>query len=118
MRRIIIRESRQYLNGDLTVGRVTGNLFFDFGLADVAVNVSGDRVVSVKTLTVDYSIFELISRGIVVDHITLIEPRVHVVRDSSGGTSASSYASVSRRPIAAALVGRCRFRRSRSSTVR
>jgi len=84
VRRVIIRESRQYLNGELTVGRVTGNLFFDFGLADVAVNVSGDRVVSVKTLTVDYSVLQLISRGIVVDHITLVEPRVHVVRDSSG----------------------------------
>ena len=36
LRRTIIREARQYVNGELTIGQVTGNLFFDFGLADVA----------------------------------------------------------------------------------
>ena len=38
IRRTIIREAKQYLNGELTIGRVTGNLFFDFGLSDVAVD--------------------------------------------------------------------------------
>ena len=52
IRRTIIRESKQYLNGELTIGRVTGNLFFDFGLTDVAVDLSGERIVSVKALAV------------------------------------------------------------------
>lgn len=84
IRRAIIREARQYLNGELTIGAVRGNLFYDFGLSDVAVDLSGDRVVAVKAIGVDYSIFQLLSRGIVIDHITLTEPRVHLVRDAEG----------------------------------
>ena len=84
IRRTIIREARQYLNGDLTIGAVTGNLFFDFGVSDVAVDLSGERIVAVKALTLDYSIFELVSRGIVLDHITLTEPRVRLARGADG----------------------------------
>jgi autotransporter translocation and assembly factor TamB len=84
IRRTIIREARQYVNGDLTIGAVTGNLFYDFGLSDVAVDLSGDRVVAVKAIAVDYSVFELVSRGIVIGHITLTAPRVHLVRDRTG----------------------------------
>jgi autotransporter translocation and assembly factor TamB len=84
MRRTIIRESKQYINGELTIGQVTGNLFFDFGLADVAVDLSGERLVSVKTLAVDYSVAQLLSQGIVVDHITLTAPNVRLARDQSG----------------------------------
>jgi TamB, inner membrane protein subunit of TAM complex len=84
IRRTIIREARQYINGELTIGRVTGNLFFDFGLSDVAVDLSGDRVVAIKTIAVDYSVFTLVSRGIIVDHVTLTAPRVHLVRDGEG----------------------------------
>ena len=84
IRRTIIREAKQYLNGDLTIGAVTGNLFFDFSVSDVAVDLSGERIVAVKALSLDYSIFELVSRGIVLDHITLTEPRVRLARDENG----------------------------------
>ncbi len=84
IRRTIIREARQYVNGELSIGQVTGNLFFDFGLADVAVDLSGDRVVAIKALAVDYSVFQLISGGIVVDHVTLTAPRVHLARGADG----------------------------------
>ena len=57
IRRAIIREAKQYLNGELTIGAVRGNLFYDFGLSDVAVDLSGDRVVAVKAIGVDYSVF-------------------------------------------------------------
>ena len=63
---------------------MTGNLFFDFGVSDVAVDLSGERIVAVKALSLDYSIFELVSRGIVLDHITLTEPRVRLARDEDG----------------------------------
>ncbi|HEY6614612.1 MAG TPA: hypothetical protein VIZ32_08840, partial [Vicinamibacterales bacterium] len=84
IRRTIIRESKQYLNGELTIGQVTGNLFFDVGLTDVAVDLSGERIVSVKALTVDYSVLQLVSKGIVVDRITLTAPVVRLGRDASG----------------------------------
>jgi autotransporter translocation and assembly factor TamB len=84
LRRYIVRESKQYLNGELTIGRLGGNLFFGVDLRDVAVNVSGERVVAVKGLEVDYNFLTFISRGIVVDDIKLVAPEIHVERDKRG----------------------------------
>src|SRR6187402_2384905 len=67
LRRYIVRESKQYLNGQLTIGGLGGNLLFGVDLADVAVDMSGQRVVAGKALQVDYSVFSMISRGVYVD---------------------------------------------------
>src|ERR671914_2563348 len=61
LRRYIVRESKQYLNGELTIGRLSGNLFFGVSLSDVAVDVSGSRVIAVKGLEVDYNVFRLLA---------------------------------------------------------
>jgi translocation-and-assembly-module (TAM) inner membrane subunit TamB-like protein len=83
-RRAIVREAKQYLDGELTIGRLGGNLFFGISLADVAVDVSGDRVIAVKGLAVDYSIFDLVSTGISIERIVIEAPSVHAVRDARG----------------------------------
>ena len=49
LRRYIVRESKQYLNGELSIGRIGGNLLFGVEVSDVAVDVSGERIVAVKT---------------------------------------------------------------------
>jgi len=84
LRRYIVRESEQYLNGDLSIGRLGGNLFFGVQLTDLAVEVSGERVVSLRGLEVDYSVFSLISEGIILDRVKLVEPRLRLVRDEEG----------------------------------
>src|ERR671935_2259566 len=66
LRRYIVRESKQYLNGELTIGGLDGNLLFGVDLSDVAVDMSGERIVAAKALQVDYSIFQLISKGVYV----------------------------------------------------
>src|SRR5512138_41065 len=80
----IVRESRQYLNGDLSIGRLGGNLLFGVDLTDIALDVSGERVIAVKSLEMDYSVFELISKGMVLDGIKLTEPVVRLERDAGG----------------------------------
>ena len=84
LRRYIIRESKQYLNGDLTIGGLGGNLFFGVHLSDVFVDVSGQRIVAVKGLEVDYSIFDFISKGIVLDELKLNQPTLVLMRDRDG----------------------------------
>jgi hypothetical protein len=97
LRRTIVREAKQYIDGELTIGRLGGNLFFGITLSDIAVDVSGERVVAMKTLEVDYSVLHLVSRGVVLDRIVLTSSRNRNAR-----------------PIAAGLAGRSRCRRSRS----
>ncbi len=84
LRRYVVRESKQYLNGELSIGRVGGNLLFGVDLSDVAVDVSGERVVAVKTIELDYSVFDFISKGIVLDEIKLSSPVVRIERDHAG----------------------------------
>ena len=74
LRRYVVRESKQYLNGELSIGGLSGNLLFGVGLTDVAVDVSGQRVVAVKALQVDYSVFQILSSGIIIDEIKVIAP--------------------------------------------
>ncbi len=84
LRRYIVRESKQYLNGQLTIGGVDGNLLFGIDLSDVAVDMSGERVVAAKALQVDYSIFSLISRGVYVDQIKIDQPVLRLEKDANG----------------------------------
>ena len=84
LRRYVIREAKQYLNGELTIGGLGGNLLFGVDLSDIAVDVSGQRVVAVKAVELDYSVFDFISKGVVLDEIKLTAPVLHVERDRTG----------------------------------
>lgn len=84
LRRYIIRESKQYLNGQMTIGGLGGNLLFGVDLANVAVDVSGEQVIAVKGVELDYNVFYLISKGLVLDRIKFDQPVLRVERDASG----------------------------------
>jgi hypothetical protein len=84
LRRYIVRESKQYLNGQLTIGGLGGNLLFGVDLANVAVDVSGERVVAVKGVELDYNVFSFISKGLVLDQIKIDQPVVQIERDADG----------------------------------
>jgi autotransporter translocation and assembly factor TamB len=84
LRRFVVRESKQYLNGELSIGRLSGNLFFGIGLDDVSLDVSGQHVVAIKSVKVDYDIRNFFSSGIVLDDLTLVGPQVHLERTVEG----------------------------------
>src|SRR5215217_521752 len=84
LRRYIVRESKQYLNGELSIGRIGGNLLFGVEVSDIAVDVSGERVIAAKNVEVDYNVFQIISKGVILNEIKLIEPRITLERDRSG----------------------------------
>ena len=84
LRRYVVRESKQYLNGELSIGHIGGNLLFGVHISDIAVDVSGERVVAARDLEVDYNIFDIISKGVVVNDIKLVEPVLRLERDGRG----------------------------------
>src|SRR5687768_6041615 len=84
LRRYIVRESKQYLNGELSIGRIGGNLLFGVEVSDLAVDVSGSRVVAAKAVEVDYNVFQIVSKGVVLNEIKLVEPAIALERDRSG----------------------------------
>ena len=76
LRRYIVRESKQYLNGELSIGSIGGNLLFGVQVSDIAVDLSGERVVAAKGLEVGYDVFQMISKGVILSEIKLIEPTI------------------------------------------
>src|SRR5688572_3349840 len=84
VRRYLVRESKQYLNGELSIGSIGGNLLFGVQVSDLAVDVSGHRLIAVKGLEVDYNVFQIISKGVLLNEIKLVEPRLTLERDGTG----------------------------------
>src|SRR5207302_3703407 len=81
LRSYIVREANQYLNGQLSIGRLGGNLFFGVKLENIGVSMHGSQVVAVKDLGLDYNVFELISRGLSVNDIRLNKPVIYLRRE-------------------------------------
>jgi autotransporter translocation and assembly factor TamB len=81
LRGYIVREANNYLNGELQIERLGGNLFFGVEMENVAVSLDGEQVVSVQDLGLDYNVFEMISRGLSVDEIRLNRPVLYLRRE-------------------------------------
>src|SRR5215471_21448066 len=64
LRRFVVGEAKQYVNGTLSIGSLGGNLFYGVQLGDVSVEVNGERVVTLKHLESKYSISERVSKGL------------------------------------------------------
>jgi translocation and assembly module TamB len=84
LRGFIVRQADDYLNGHLSISKLDGNLFFGVELQNVRVTVDGQPLISVKDVGLDYSIFDFLSRGIVLDDIRLNGPVIHIERTADG----------------------------------
>src|SRR5262249_35847372 len=65
----VVGEAGNYVNGTLSIGSLGGNLFYGVELDDVAIEVNGERVVSLKQVEIKYSVSELTSQGMIVRQI-------------------------------------------------
>jgi uncharacterized protein involved in outer membrane biogenesis len=84
LRRFMVREANQYVNGNVSIGSLGGDVFYGVQLGDVSVDVNGEHIVTIKHLEVKYSIAELISNGITVRQIRREQPFVQLRHDASG----------------------------------
>src|SRR5262249_8002591 len=81
LRGYIVREANKYLNGTLSIERLGGNLFFGVEMENIAVSMDGAPVVAGKDLGLDYSVFELVARGLSVDNTRRDKPVIYLRRD-------------------------------------
>ncbi|HEY7171981.1 MAG TPA: translocation/assembly module TamB domain-containing protein [Vicinamibacterales bacterium] len=81
LRGYIVVEANKYLNGQLSIQRLGGNLFFGVELENVGVSMDGSQVVAVEDLGIKYNVFEMITRGLSVDEIAVNKPVLYLRRD-------------------------------------
>jgi TamB, inner membrane protein subunit of TAM complex len=84
LRRYVTRQAVQVLNGELTIRRLGGNLFYGVELDDVAITHEGGRTIVIDRVKIDYSVFDLISRGIIIDELVLDRPIVLARQTAEG----------------------------------
>src|SRR4029453_3547281 len=84
LRDYIVRESGQYLYGQLSIQKVGGNLFTGIELENIELSMDGNRVVAVQSLALDYRVAELVTQGLSLDYIRLNKPVVYLRRDGEG----------------------------------
>ena len=84
LRGFIVRQADDYVNGRLTIGRLDGNLFFGVEMEDVDVTINGEQVVALKDVGIDYNFLTFLTDHVVLDHIRLNEPTMHVQKTATG----------------------------------
>ena len=89
LRKYVVRQAGNYVNGTLTIGNLGGNLFYGIELGDVAIEVNGEHIVTLKQVVVKYDIAQLVSQGVTVDQIVVRQPYVLLRRDAKGWNVAS-----------------------------
>jgi uncharacterized protein involved in outer membrane biogenesis len=84
LRSFIVKQAADYVNGQLSIGKLDGNLFFGVDLDDVDVTVNGEKVVDVDDIELDYNAFTLVRGDVVLDEIRLTRPVLRLERDERG----------------------------------
>jgi autotransporter translocation and assembly factor TamB len=84
LRGLIARLLNDRLNGTLSIGRLSGNLYNGVQLEDVRVVMDGRPVIIIDKITATYSIREMMSKGIVIDRVDVTHPVVAMHREDGG----------------------------------
>jgi autotransporter translocation and assembly factor TamB len=84
LRGFIVRQAGDYVNGQLSIGRLDGNLFSGLELGDIDIAMNGKSVVNVGEVGLAYNPLTLIKGDVVLDHIRLDRPRLLVERTRDG----------------------------------
>lgn len=84
----VVAQASQYLNGEITVNRLGGNLFSGLELEGVSISLNGQPVVSARNIGLRYNLYQLITSDMTIDELRIDEPVVHVEQDGQGWTLA------------------------------
>jgi len=84
----VIAQASKYLNGDIKIDRLGGNLFSGLELEGISISIEGQPVVAVKDIGLHYNLYQLITSNMTIDELRVNEPVVRVAQDGEGWTIA------------------------------
>lgn len=70
--------SGEYINADLRIGRIDGNLFTDLKISDIVIEDRGDTLVYINTIITKYRPWRLLRGEIYVDSMLIDQPYIYV----------------------------------------
>jgi autotransporter translocation and assembly factor TamB len=84
LRQKAVSQAAQYLNGELQIATLGGNLFTGVELGGVSLRHEGQTAVAMDRLVVSYSPLTMLSEGVVLDSLTLDNPTILLQRGDTG----------------------------------
>src|SRR5580765_1179925 len=69
----VVAQASKYLNGDITIERLGGNLFSGLELEGIAISIEGQPVVSVKDIGLRYNLYQLVTSNMTIDQLRVNE---------------------------------------------
>jgi len=84
LRGYIVRAANERLNGTLSIGRLSGNLYSHVEVDNVKVVMNGLPVITIDKVSATYNIRDMISKGIVIDRVDVTHPVVAMHREDGG----------------------------------
>ncbi len=84
LRQKAVSQAAQFLNGELTITRLGGNIFTGVTLEGVTLKHEGRTAIAMDRLTVDYSLRTMIADGLIFNSMTLDNPTILLLRDNTG----------------------------------
>src|SRR5262245_39171406 len=88
LRVYVVAQASKYLNGDIKISRLDGNLFSGLELEGISISMGDRPVLSVKDIGLRYNLYQLITSNMTIDELRVNEPVVHVEQDGEGWTIA------------------------------
>jgi len=83
--RIAAGQAQRFVNGEVSVGSIRGNLLSSVTLHDVVLSRNGQPVVSIERMSAEYDLSGLLGGGdLAFDDILLVRPEIHLVRGPEG----------------------------------
>lgn len=89
LRRYVMREADDYLNGSLVIQRLDGNLFTGVEIEGLSLTQGRQTILAAKDVGLRYSLWDFISGDLVIDEIRINEPRIALSRGPGGWNLAS-----------------------------
>lgn len=78
---IIVKQANKNLNGELTIGSLSGNLLSGFSLSDVSVVDESDTVIHSGEIAIDYSLGPLLKKEVRIDLINIKDVHVNLLQE-------------------------------------
>jgi autotransporter translocation and assembly factor TamB len=78
------RQASRLLNGEVSIGRLEGNLFTGARLSNVRITQEGQDVIVIDELEARYNIWRMFWTDLSLSHLSLLRPRILSVRDERG----------------------------------
>ncbi|HEY7790747.1 MAG TPA: translocation/assembly module TamB domain-containing protein [Vicinamibacterales bacterium] len=79
-----VRQASTAINGQLSIGQVSGSIFTGIDLSNVALSQRGQPVLSARHIRVSYNPIDLATHGIDLKQITIDQPVIHLRQTPQG----------------------------------